>query len=160
MVVSLDSKNLLIMCSKRNALFTYDLPHRSLMSKRPISSNRARLNVLEQKNSRNVIDGMPLDELRAETDLRVSVNKNNDLVLPGSDVRNHNNLGARLADLELKSTGLLELSADNRYLIVLNNDGVLLFEAGLSHGRRRGGRLDLQQMSVDREFLKGNRHSE
>lgn len=130
------------------------------MSKRPISSNRARLNVLEQKNSRNVIDGMPLDELRAETDLRVSVNKNNDLVLPGSDVRNHNNLGARLADLELKSTGLLELSADNRYLIVLNNDGVLLFEAGLSHGRRRGGRLDLQQMSVDREFLKGNGHSE
>lgn len=155
MVLSLDAKNILIMCSKRNALFTYDLPHRSLMSKHAISTNRARLNVLEQKNSRNVVDGMPLDELRVETDLRVSVNKNNDLVLPGSNVQAHNNLGARLGELELKSTGLLELSADNRFLIILNNDGVLLFEAGVGSGRRREGRLDLQQINVDREFLKG-----
>lgn len=143
------------MCSQQNALFTYDLPHRSLISKNMISSDRTKLNVVEQKNSRNVVDGVVVNELQMEADLNETVNKNADLVLPGSNLRQHNNLQSRIQDLELQSTGRMQLSSDNRFLVVLNNEGVSLFETGRVFAKKIQARLDLEQMAVTPEYLKG-----
>ena len=94
-----------------------------------------------------------MNELQIETQFHESVNKNENLVLPGSNMRNHNNLNGRLQDMELKTTGLMELSDDNRYLVILTNEGVSLYEIGSTRNGISKGRLDLQQMHINRQYL-------
>ena len=141
------------MCSQQNALFTYDLPHRSLIAKHPISNNRTKQNVVEQKNSRKIVDGMVMDEVDMETDFNLNTDKNKDLILPGSNVKEHNNLNGKLQSLELKGTGLMQISSDNRFLVVLSNEGVGLFQIGDANNQIKGGRLDLDQIQIDQQYL-------
>lgn len=109
--------------------------------------------MVEQKNSRKIVDGMVMDEVDMEAHFNEFTDKNKDLVLPGSNVKEHNNLLGKLQDLEFKSTGLMQISSDNRFLLVLSNEGVGLFEIGDSSAKVKGGRLDLDQMEIDQEYL-------
>ena len=49
----------------------------------------------------------------------------------------------------------MQLSSDNRFLVVLNNEGVSLFETGRVFAKKIQARLDLEQMAVTPEYLKG-----
>ena len=96
---------------------------------------------------------MVMDEVDMEAHFNEFTDKNKDLVLPGSNVKEHNNLLGKLQDLEFKATGLMQISSDNRFLLVLSNEGVGLFEIGDSSAKVKGGRLDLDQMEIDQEYL-------
>ena len=130
----------------------YDVQHRALISRISVSRNRSLLNVTEQKNSKFVQDGLVMGELDLEVDLADKVNKNDNLVLPGAGFKSSNNLEAKLEQMSLKSTGCLRLSHNNRFLVVLTNEGVLLFDAQKSFYYEKA-RISLFDITVDEKFL-------
>ena len=129
--------------------------HHSLLSRIPVSSDREKLNVVEQKNSKNVQDGHSMTELGLEVKQNISINKNKDLVLPGSHLKVHNNTQAILENQHFRGTGSLALTEDNQYLAVLSNEGVLLFSTHKSDSVTSGS-LDLFEIKVQEGYLLSN----
>ena len=123
-----------------------------------MSFDREKLNVLEQKNSKHIQDGISMKEVALEVKLNGAVNKNNDLILPGSHMKVHNNSQAVFENQMFKATGSLALTTDNHHLAILSNEGLLLFQSE-SDRYRALNTLDLFEMKVDYEYLKGKLYS-